>query len=429
MAEYKKITGVNSVPYSSKKEDILFCQEVEKAMVGEGVVFKDCPTNQVPWLIATQPFKPDNDLRLKIEELGKAIFLFFDAVQCLYKNSELVRELLDINVCKDLIGLGLDKKIITFRLDIIISNGSPKITEVEEIYGNAGKMHAMQNAYGVNYDSLFAAFANTGIDCIFFDDTVTSYIPELSIMTKRLKTQFGINVLLKPFSEFKSNYSGTAWRFCYTKDLNQYPLNHRKKITSSKANFFNPLFHGFGSKAIFILLFKEQFKDELIKLMGSKYYYLLRDGSIKSELLDPKNVNLESLINNRKNIVLKVLDSPKNLDYNWGSRGVFFGDTSKQRWEKIMQYALNGQIPFEPKINEVRYIVSELVESDRYDVPFWDRNNNQISLMTNARIRLGPIFFRDKNQNVELVAGHATFVNTSRKVHLGKHSVCGPILI
>jgi len=66
---------------------------------------------------------------------------------------------------------------------------------------------------------------------------------------------------------------------------------------------------------------------------------------------------------------------------------------ANRRWEKIMQYALNGQIPFEPKINEVRYIVSELVESDRYDVPFWDRNNNQISLMTNARIRLGPIFF------------------------------------
>lgn len=429
LKNYKSLEGVNSIPYSNRKEDILFCKEVESVLLKEGVVFKDYSADSVPWLIAKEPFKLNGCLRLKIEELGNAVFLFFDAIQCLYKDNELVRELLDINICSDLRGLEINKRAITFRLDLVISNGMPKITEIEEIYGNVGKMHAMQRAYGVNYDSLFTAFANTGINYIFYDDTVSNYIPELSILKRRLKAQFDITVLLKPFSEFKSNILGTAWRFCYVKDFNQYSINHRSKIINGKVKFFNPLSHSFGSKAIFILLFEEQLKNDLIENMGSKYYYLLREGSIQSELLDSKTSNINYLVNKRKNIVLKVIDSPENLDYNWGARGVFFGDTSKQRWKKVLNYALNNQIPFKPKINKVEYIVSDLIESDRYDVPFWDRGNNQISLMTNARIRLSPIFFRDINHKTELVAGHATFVNTSRKVHLGRHAVCSPMVI
>ncbi|MCH9045074.1 MAG: hypothetical protein IIA40_03100 [SAR324 cluster bacterium] len=34
-----------------------------------------------------------------------------------------------------------------------------------------------------------------------------------------------------------------------------------------------------------------------------------------------------------------------------------------------------------------------------------------------------PIFFRDGG-DVRLMAGHANFVNTSRKIHLGSDAVC-----
>ena len=69
-----------------------------------------------------------------------------------------------------------------------------------------------------------------------------------------------------------------------------------------------------------------------------------------------------------------------------------------------------------------------IVESDRFDVPFLHPESGELALMTRARIRLGPIFFRAGGQS-RLVAGHATFVNTSRKIHLGKHAVCAPLAV
>jgi hypothetical protein len=46
--------------------------------------------------------------------------------------------------------------------------------------------------------------------------------------------------------------------------------------------------------------------------------------------------------------------------------------------------------------------------------------------MPHARCRLGPVFVSGE-AGTELVGGHATFVNTSRKVHLGRHAVCAPL--
>ena len=85
-----------------------------------------------------------------------------------------------------------------------------------------------------------------------------------------------------------------------------------------------------------------------------------------------------------------------------------------------------GKIPGHPEVREARYLVSELVESDRFDAPFLYPGLGVLALMTRARVRLTPIFFRDET-GPHLVAGHATFVNTSRKIHLGSYAVCAPL--
>lgn len=424
MKEYKKIEGVNSKPKSYDFEMIEKAKLIEKKLLDEGVEFKGSK-NVVPWLVATEPFKINDNLKKKIERLGKSVYYYIDAIQKLYEVDKDVKGLLDLNVLEDLKGLDLEKKIQSFRLDIVVENNLPKITEVEEIYGNAGKMHAMQEAYGVNFDKLFEAFAKENLKNVLYDDTVKNYIPELNIFIKRMKKQCNIDVNLYPFSKINDEMTGTTWRFCYTKDFNQYNYETRQKIINANMAYINPLFNGYAMKSIFIPLYEQKYEVFFKENMGEKYYESLKRGTIKSEIINDKT-DFNSLINDRKNKVIKVVDSPKNLDYNWGSRGVYFGDTAKNKWEKIIEYVKKGEIPFNPEINDVVFMVSELVNSDKYNIDFWDRENNCISTMYNARIRLGPIFFRN-GTNIQFVAGHATFVNTSRKVHLGKHAVCAPI--
>lgn len=73
-------------------------------------------------------------------------------------------------------------------------------------------------------------------------------------------------------------------------------------------------------------------------------------------------------------------------------------------------------------------MISDLVDSDRFDVEFLHPQSRQLCLLPRARIRLTPIYAREAHGS-ELLGGHATFVNTSRKVHLGHHAVCTPFVL
>ena len=126
MVEYKNIKGVNSKPKSYDKKLIEDVKIIEKKLLNEGVEFNGSK-EIVPWLVATKSFRLNNELKERITNLGKAVFLYFDAIQELYKCNEYIKELLDLNVLDDLKGLDLEKKIKTFRLDIVVENNIPKI--------------------------------------------------------------------------------------------------------------------------------------------------------------------------------------------------------------------------------------------------------------------------------------------------------------
>ena len=424
---YKKIKGVNAQFYSDSEALIAKCKTIETALAKEEITSDQATISHTPWLISPDVFTFDTELKKKLEAIGQGISLFFDAIQQLYPINEEVQAILDYGVEDDLKGLELDKRITTFRLDVIIENQEPKIAEIEETYSGIGLMHALSQAYPINCDYFYERIAASNIKYLLVDDQWEDYLPELRALQRRLKTQAGIDTQLKYFSEFKEDFSGTALRYEYTKDLCQYSRSHRQKIVGNKMDYINPLFHGYASKAVFALFFKESLKEEWINRIGQDYYDLLYRAFPKSEMLiNVSDDKIQSLIDNRKKTVIKVIHSPEDLDYNWGARGVYFGDTNKKVWTELLKYIQRGEIPYKPHIKNVIYMQMKLVESDRYDVPFWDRENNQLSLMPKARIRLQPIFYRNKDQ-MELVASMATFVNTSRKVHLGNHAIQVPV--
>jgi hypothetical protein len=140
--------------------------------------------------------------------------------------------------------------------------------------------------------------------------------------------------------------------------------------------------------------------------------------------LNPAPGFIDDLKTNRRHKVLKVIDSDA-AEYTWGSRGIYFGDQSARRWTQAVNAAIAGHIPGRADLAGTRFVISDLVDSDKFDVEFLHPVTAQLCVMPDARLRLTPIFAR-RESGCDLLGGHATFVNTSRKVHLGRHAVCTP---
>lgn len=160
--------------------------------------------------------------------------------------------------------------------------------------------------------------------------------------------------------------------------------------------------------------------------MGKDKLATLRAGVPRSQLLpiDPASEFIDDLKANRRRKVLKVIDSDA-AEYTWGSRRIYFGDQSAKRWTQAVDAATTGHIPGRPDLAKTRFVISDLVDSDKFDVEFLHPLTAQLCVMPDARLRLTPIFARTES-GCDLLGGHATFVNTSRKVHLGRHAVCAP---
>ncbi|MFE7776188.1 hypothetical protein ACFU5O_20245 [Streptomyces sp. NPDC057445] len=380
-----------------------------------------------PWLVAARPFPLGPGLTRQLEELGSAVVALCDTAQDLYADGDPhVRAALDIGVPEDLRGRDLHRRIELFRLDVVVSQGTPLVTELEEAFGNAGKMHAFEQAYGVGADDVFRTFDRLGIERIWMDDQYRMYRSENELAARRMREQFALPMEVGFFSSFRDD-GRRGWRFCYVKELRQYDKRLRREILAASERLINPLFHGFGTKALLALVWDPALESRIVQRLGAHLLAVLRATVPRSQVLPARadTTLVEQLKACGRQKVLKVIDSDDSV-YTWGSRGVFFGDHSVSRWRDALDAAAAGRIPGHPEAS-ARFVISDLVDSDRYDVEFLHPQSRQLCLMPRARIRLTPIYARE-GRSSRFLGGHATFVNTSRKVHLGRHAVCTPFV-
>ncbi|MFE6892000.1 hypothetical protein [Streptomyces sp. NPDC057694] len=423
----RDLDGVQYRP-ADDTQNLSAALEAEEALLAAGVSFEGVRDGEVPWLVAAQPFAPDGALAARIERLGQGIFALADTVQQLYsQGNPTVRDHLDIGLPDDLKGLDLSRGLELFRLDVVVQNNQPMVTELEELIGNVGKTHAFESAYGVSASPLFEAFAARDITRIWLDDQLPSYQSEMDLVRRRMKEEFDQDVTIDFFSAFRDD-GRHGWRFCYTKDLIQYPPDTRERIVRGSDRITNPLFQGYGMKALLALCWSDDIEQELASGMGKELLAAVRMAMPRTNLLSSPLTEPEEefLHQSRKKKVLKVAESPGHPQYTWGSRGVHFGESSAARWRQAVDAVRTGSVPGRPQVSGVRYIVSELVDSDRFDTAFLHPRHRRLCTMPRARLRLGPIFSREQD-GPRLLGGHATFVNTSRKAHLGRHAVCAPI--
>ncbi|MGI5192501.1 hypothetical protein ACQEVY_02390 [Streptomyces sp. CA-288835] len=424
----RDLAGVAYVPAAQDPDRLGAALRAEDALVALQVRYGGSDPEHAPWLVAARPFPLGPGLTRQLERLGAAVFALCDTAQDLYAEGDPhVRAALDIGVPEDLRGRDLERRIELFRLDVVVSQGVPRVTEIEEAFGNVGKMHAFERAYGVGAGELFRAFHRRGIERIWMDDQYPTYLPENELAARRMREQFGRPVDVEFFSRFHDD-GRRGWRFCYVKELRQYGAPLRREIFAAAERLINPLFHGFGTKALLSLVWDPALESPIAERLGAEVTSVLRTCVPWSQVLpdrpDPGLVEQFKACGREK--VLKVIDSDA-AEFTWGSRGVFFGDHSAGRWRGALDAAAAGHVPGCPEATGSRFVISDLVDSDRFDVEFLHPQSRQLCLLPRARIRLTPIYAREAHGS-QLLGGHATFVNTSRKVHLGHHAVCAPFV-
>jgi hypothetical protein len=337
-------------------------------------------------------------------------------LQALYRDGHrVVRQELDGLTPAWLCGLEADRPLEMFRLDVVLQLGRPWITEVEETFGNAGKTIAMERAYGLAPGPLVDLLAARGIERILVCDDFPEYLPELEIVARHLGERTGREVSAELFSTVRRPLSGPTWRFATVAELQRYGSDWFESMVETE--FVNPLFHGYGTKAAIGVVHDDRVAGDL----DDEVVRTLRDAV-------PRTVSLprdDAPVADRRRSVLKVMECPTAPELTWGSRGVFFGERSRRDWETRVAEALAGRVRTpDGRSHTARLALCELVDSDRFDVEFLHAET--IWRMPRARCRLGPIFVRGQH-GVTLAGGHATFVNTSRRVHLGRHAVCAPL--
>lgn len=151
-------------------------------------------------------------------------------------------------------------------------------------------------AYGVSAKLLYAAFHRLGIANIWLDDGYPMYRSENELVAQRMAEEFGIDVHIAPFSEFRDD-GRIGWRFCYVKEFRQYDKNLRARILAASDRLVNSLFHGYGTKGLLSLAWDDLVKGDLTARMGQDRVATLRLGVPRSQLmpLNPTPEFLEDL--------------------------------------------------------------------------------------------------------------------------------------
>jgi hypothetical protein len=423
----RDLDGVKYEPAAEDPDRLAAALWAQDSLTQQKLRYGNSDPSRPPWLVASAPFVIEAALAERLERLGTAVGALCDASRRLYAaNDPSVTSALDIGVPPDLRGHGLDRPIELFRLDIVLHNGEPQVTEMEEAFSGVGHMHAFEQAYGVSASALFQAFDALGIERVWMDDTWPTYREENELVAKRLKQEFHRNVKVGSFLDFHDD-GRIGWRFGYVSQLQQYAPALRQCILKAADRLVNPPFHGYGTKALLSLIWDTPASERLAGVLDDATWRVLRScvppcrllpGSLSPEMTD-------RLITERNTTVLKVVSSD-DPDLLWGSRGVFFGGRgSGARWRRMMDAVAHGRVPDHPQ-DHARYLASNLVDSDRFNIEFLHPHTKQLCQMVRARVRLTPIYARF-GTHYRLLCAYATFVNTSRKVHLGSHAVCTPV--
>ena len=419
----------------------------------------------VSWLPALSPEPLPAALRDRLQRLGQAIFLFYDALAELHDEEEEVRGLLG-HKRPDSIPALTTGRLDYARLDVVIVREADgelglRVTEVESAPGVNGTVAAMEHGYG--RDGIVSGFARhlrgkRFTICLTSD--WSEYLFEQALFCKLLSSQ-GVPsrvVLDRPLADVAAwadkhwaRYSeDLPWNTDVIGRLEAYGLLDYVEGTDGFAGldfsdrdavvrmgYFDNLSTGFlrslsqhrvingnhyylENKAAMAALSLPSVRrwlaerdEEALSLPSVRRWLAERDeealslldqGFGATRLLTPDN--MEAIAEAQPHSVLKIA-AWDHGNLSWGARGLVFGaEVKPDVWRRTIEEWCALPHPV---------VAQTVAESVQFAVPYRDHDGSH-KIMQGARARWSPFLLRNEQGEVE-VAGSSLTLRTRMKVH------------
>jgi hypothetical protein len=370
------------------------------------------------WRISPAPFPLDPHLAKEIESLGRVLLQFYRAVNLLYRRSvegkqpEWIARWLDLGKPADLIALQRSSAFKNdvprvIRPDILLTENSFGITELDSVPGGIGLTGWLNRAYSKNTEVLGDAdgmirgfesiFGNAKNVHLVVSEEAATYRPEMEWLAQQIKGS-AFKVQDSKFSDFKDG--DAVYRFFELFDLPNissakkiFELASEKRITLTPPP--KPLFE---EKMLFALLWNGNLRDFWRQELGESFFARLKKIIPYTWVVDPAPMppqaaipgldltdwqQLKTLSQRDRELILKVSGFSEKA---WGARGVFFGsDLSQADWVAAVDEAI-ASFEKSPYVLQ-RYEKPRLVEASWFD---FEKNE---TVPMKGRVRLCPYYF------------------------------------
>jgi hypothetical protein len=373
------------------------------------------------WRISPAPFHLDPSLAKELEDLGRILLRFNQAVNLLYRQSlagkqpSWVAGWLDQGKPAAVLEAQRNATIKNdvprvIRPDIILTENGPRITELDSVPGGIGvtawlnrTYAAMQNggppliggANGMT-DGFAGIFDDAPAVNIVVSDEAQTYRPEMNWLANQLGARF--HVRDSRFADFKDGEA--IYRFFELFDLPNI-ANSKQIIETAlagKIHLTSPPKPIFEEKMLFGLLWNRHLRAFWRQELGERFFERLQQLVPYTWIVDPSPLppqaaipelgltdwqQLKSMSQRERELILKVSGFS---DKAWGARGVHLGsDLPTADWAAAVDEAIRA-FPTSP------YVLQRYHKPSLSQAQWFDFEKGQIVDMP-GRVRLCPYYF------------------------------------
>ena len=390
-------------------------QFIRNALPQDGLFFGQ------EWRISPTPFALGQELADELAGLGRLLLQFNRAVNLLYRQSlagkqpAWVAAWLDQGKPASLLELQRapafkNELPRVIRPDIILTEGGPRITELDSVPGGIGLTAWLNQTYSTlpgatapvigGSDGMLNGFASIFGEApavhIIVSEEAKTYRPEMAWLAGQLGERFQVRDA--QYTDFAQG--DAVYRFFELFDLPQVPNSGRifEMARAGELRVVSPPKPIFEEKMLFALLWNRHLRGFWRQELGERFFERLRTLSPYTWMVDPTPLppaaafpelnltdwtQLKALSQRERDLILKVSGFS---DKAWGARGVHLGsDLPSAEWAAAVDAAI-ASFPTSPHVLQ-RYHHAALLQAEWFD--FAARQTVPMP----GRVRLCPYYF------------------------------------
>ncbi len=447
------------VPNPANVDKKCFAQHVHQALP-EGGLFAGHE-----WRVATEPFWLDQQQFKELENMGRVLLAFYQALNRLYRASvegkqpEWIAHWLELGKPEQVIQWQRSSRFKSavpqvIRPDLLLTEDGFRLTELDSVPGGIGLTAWLQQIYSDFYPEIvggasgmlegFASiFGQSPHATIVFSEEAETYQPEMEWVARAWNqkgTEPEISVKSPGWDSDQLKTGTAVYRFFEMFDWKNMPeasrlweraMNRELTVTPPPKTFLE-------EKMGMALFWNGRLQDFWIQELGRGFVRRLKEWIPYTWVVDPTPMpphaaipelnltnweDLKSLSQKERRFALKISGFSESA---WGSRGVYIGsDLSSEEWSDAVDQALKG-------FRDTPYILQRFQNTALTPMRWWDFQNDRERVQS-GRVRLCPYYFvkgRGDQAEASWAGAMATICPADKKIiHGMSEAVLSPAAV